>query len=109
MKKILLVLLVASIAVGAWFYGYYNHKNLDNVPSKELMVTYLKENGEEYASEMIEGYPVDGLWEVWGEPDGNLFGMYGYIWEWEEDFFIVYFDSDGIATNVKWGQREDAA
>lgn len=109
MKKVAYTLLIfvaaLAIAVGAWFFGYHNHKNLDNIPSKALMISYLEEKGEDYASKKIEGYSVDGLCTVWGEPDGNLFGMFGYIWESEDRFFIVYFDTDGFAESVKLGER----
>ena len=62
----LLILLVAAVAVCAWFYGYYHQKNPDNIPSKALMVTYLKENGEAFTSQKIKGYTLDTLSSVWG-------------------------------------------
>ena len=105
MKKHLLraalCLALLAAGAGAWLFGYHNRKNLDNIPSRELLVTYLLEKGESYATEKIEGYSVENLTTVWGDPDGELFGMYGYVWESGEHFFIVYFDSDGLATHVK--------
>ena len=105
--RILLLLLIGALAAGAWFYGYFSRKNLDNIPSKEWMVTYLSEKGEDYATKKIQGYSVDALTTIWGEPDGELFGMYGYIWEAENRFFVVYFDSDGLAESVKLGERRE--
>ena len=109
MKKkvfiLLIVLLLIAVSICAWFWGYYNRKNLDNIPSKELMVTYLEEKGETYASGKIEGYSLDALTYIWGEPDGALFGMYGKIWEVGDAYFVVYFDSQNIATNAKLGQK----
>ena len=100
-------LLVITIAVCAWFYGYFNRKNPDNIPSKALMVTYLEEKGETYASGKIQGYSLQALTYIWGEPDGELFGMYGKIWNVDEDtYFIVYFDSGSLATNVKLGIKD---
>lgn len=107
--RILILLLILAAAVCAWFYGYHNHKNLDNVPSKELMVTYLKEKGELYTTGKVEGYSRTALSTIWGEPDGELFGMYGLIWESGEDFFVVYFDSESLATGVKLGQKDGTA
>lgn len=106
MKKkvifLLTVLLLVTVSIYAWFWGYYNHKSLDNIPTKTLMVTYLQEKGEGYASEKIAGYSLNALSEIWGEPDGQLFGMYGCIWESDgETSFIVYFDGNNCATNVK--------
>ena len=106
MKKKLLVfliiILIAAGLVGAWFYGYYNHKNWDNIPSKEIMLDYLKEQGEEYATGKLEGYTRDSIVYIWGEPDGTLFGMWGEIWETKEgDAIIVYFDSEGKVSHVK--------
>ena len=70
-KKIMIVIAVLIIALGivAWFYGYYNRKNLDNIPSKEIMVRYLQEKGEQYATEQLIGYSRDSLRYIWGEPD----------------------------------------
>lgn len=106
MKKtfisLLLLLLVIAIAVAVWLIGYHNHKSLDNIPSKANMVTYLQEKGEGYASEKIVGYSLDALTEIWNEPDGHLFGLYGCIWETDGGIsFIVYFDSNSCATNAK--------
>ena len=100
------VLLIISVAASAWLYGNHHHKNLDNIPSKALMLSYLEEKGETYASEKIEGYSPEGLATVWGEPDGKLFGMFGHIWEVEDRFFVVYFGSDGLAEQVKLGGTE---
>lgn len=99
----LLILLIAAVAVCAWFYGYYHQKNPDNIPSKALMITYLKENGEAFASEKIKGYSLDALSSIWGEPDSGLFGMYGEIWTVGNDWLLVYFDSKSQAVSVQLG------
>lgn len=103
-KKIiaaLVLVLLLALGVAAWFYGYYNHKNMDNIPSRELMVSYLKEKGEAYATEKLEGYSVDALSYIWGEPNGQLSGMYGLIWQTEEASILVFFDSDNCVTNLR--------
>lgn len=105
--KLLVFVAILAVVVCLWFYGYYNRKSLDNIPSKSLMLTYLEEKGEGYASAKIEGYSLEGLCTVWGEPDGTLFGMFGCIWEIEDTFFVVYFDSDSLAEFVKLGERSE--
>lgn len=99
------VVILVTAAIGVWFSGYYIRQNPDNVPSKELMVNFLREKGEAYATEKIEDYSVEDLSAIWGQPDGELFGMYGYVWESGEHFFVVYFDPEGLATQVKLGER----
>lgn len=103
--KILLLLFILVFAAAAWFFGYFSRKSLDNIPSKELMISYLTEKGESFAAEKIRGYSVDALTTVWGEPDGELFGMYGYIWDTGDAFFVVYFDSESCAEAVRLGER----
>ena len=105
--RLLILISIFAAAASAWLYGYHHHKNLDNIPSKALMLTYLEEKGEGYASAKIEGYSLEGLCTVWGEPDGTLFGMFGCIWEIEDTFFVVYFDSDSLAEFVKLGERSE--
>lgn len=101
----LIILLVSAVAICAWFYGFYHQKNPDNIPSKALMITYLKEKGEDFASQKIKGYTLEALSSIWGEPDSGLFGMYGEIWTVEDDWFLVYFDSDSRAINVQLGDH----
>ena len=103
------ILAVIVFGVGFWFYGYHNHKSIDNIPSKELMVTYLKEKGSEYATTVLEGYSAEAVKEVWGEPDGELFGMYGFIWDTGEASILVYFDEENCVTEVKLDAESEAA
>ncbi len=113
-KKIvtwLAVLLVLALAAGLWFYGYHNRKSNDNIPSKELLVTYYKEKGEDYASEKLEGYTKSQLEAVWGVPQGFLSGLWGDIWDVDDTtYIIVYFRSDGsndgVVESVKVSERE---
>ncbi len=107
MKKILAVSLVFVFCVGLWFWGYYSRKSNDNIPSKELMVSYCQNNGEDYAAEQLQGYKNTQLMEVWGEPDGSLFGFWGDIWEANDTYnIIVYYDSDGIVEHVMARSKE---
>lgn len=101
---IIIILIIAGL-VGTWFYGYHNRKSMDNIPSKEIMADYLKEQGEEYATGKIEGYSRDAIGYIWGEPDGTLSGLWGEIWETEDgDAIIVYFDSEGKVCYVKMAE-----
>ena len=104
-KKVLFVLaiiMIAVLCVSVWFYGYYNRKSNDNIPSKELMISYYQNKGADYAAEQLQGYKNTQLMEVWGEPDGFLSGMWGDIWETNNTYYIiVYYDSDGVVEYVK--------
>ncbi len=106
MKKAIAVMLsvavMIAVAVCLWFYGYYSRKSNDNIPSKELMVTYYEEKGVDYASEKIIGYANTQLSEVWGKPQGQLSGFWGDIWEAGDYNIIVYYDSNGKAELVKF-------
>lgn len=105
-KKLLLVsaiILIIVLCVCGWFYGYYHKKSNDNIPSKELMVSYYQNQGEGYATEKLKGYKNTQLVEVWGEPDGSLSGFWGDIWKTNNTYsIIVYYDRNGLVehTNV---------
>lgn len=74
-------------------------KNLDNIPSKALIL----QEGVEWAEEKLAGYTPDDLREVWGEPDGTLSGMWGEIWFVDGEHtarVTVYYDTDGKAEHV---------
>lgn len=75
-------------------------KNLDNIPSRELVL----QEGAEWAEEKLAGYTPDDLREVWGEPDGTLSGMWGEIWFLDAEHtgrITVYYDADGKVENVR--------
>ena len=95
------------LCVSAWFYGYYNQKSNDNIPSKELIVSYYQNKGADYAAEQLQGYKNTQLMEVWGEPDSFLSGMWGDIWETNNSYhIIVYYDSNGVVEYVKVMNKE---
>lgn len=67
-KKLITVLSVAlilMIAVGTWFYGYYNRKSNDNLPA----LSTIAEMDEADVNTLLMGYKRIQLIEVWGEPD----------------------------------------
>lgn len=106
MKKkalfVLAIILIAVLCASAWFYGYYKRKSNDNIPSKELMISYYQNKGADYATEQLQGYKNAQLMEVWGEPDSCLSGMWGDIWVTNNTYYIiVYYDSDGVVVYVK--------
>ena len=95
------IILVAVLCVSAWFYGYCNQKSNDNIPSKELMVSYCQNQGVDYATEQLQGYKNTQLIEVWGEPNSSLSGMWGDIWETNNTYcLIVYYDRNGVVERV---------
>ncbi len=108
MKKITAVCLVLVLCIALWFWGYNNQKSNDNIPSKELVVTYCQNQGENYAAKQLQGYKHTQLKEVWGQPDGSLFGFWGDIWEANNTYnLIVYYDSNGIVDHVKIMRGDD--
>ncbi len=68
MKKklsvIAVIILVLAICVSAWFYGYYNHKSNDNLPT----LAAIAEMSEADVNNLLPGYHIDQLREVWGKP-----------------------------------------
>lgn len=64
MIKFGLMLCFLALAVGLWLFGYHNRKNLDNIPSLELVI----QEGEAFGHEKTHGYPREMLKEIWGEP-----------------------------------------
>ena len=95
------IVLIAALCVSAWIYGYSSRKSNDNIPSKELMVSYCQNKGTDYASEQLKGYTEAQLKQVWGKPDGSLFGMWGDIWETNSSYdLVVYYDHNGVAEHV---------
>ena len=59
------IILVLAICVSAWFYGYYNRKSNDNLPT----LTAIAEMSEADVNSLLPGYHIDQLREVWGKPD----------------------------------------
>ena len=101
MKKIVCILisalLVIALAVSAWLWAYHHRKSNDNLPS----LASLSQMTEEETTDLLTGYRQAQLHEVWGEPHGTLFGMFGEIWELDGAFLYVYFDNGGIVEQAR--------
>lgn len=101
MKKtvriLIAVLLVMVLAVTAWLWAYHHRKSNDNLPS----LASLSQMGEEEITGLLTGYRQAQLHEVWGEPHGTLFGMFGEIWELDEAYLYVYYDNGGTVELAK--------
>ena len=58
MKKklsvIAVIILVLAICVSAWFYGYYNHKSNDNLPT----LAAIAEMSEADVNSLLPGYHI---------------------------------------------------
>ena len=69
MKKklsiVLAIILIVAVGVAAWFFGYYNRKSNDNLPT----LTAIAEMSEADVNSLFPGYHIDQLREVWGKPD----------------------------------------
>lgn len=84
-------LLVIALAATAWLWAYHHQKSNDNLPS----LASLSQMDEEEITDLLTGYRQAQLHEVWGKPDGTLFGMFGEIWGLDGAFLYVYFDNGG--------------
>lgn len=75
-------------------------KNLDHIPSLSL----VKQYGEEWTNEKLEGYTRHNIIEIWGNPSGTLSGMYGDIWSIEDDYdyIVVYYNDKDKISDVKY-------
>ena len=51
------IILVLAICVSAWFYGYYNRKSNDNLPT----LTAIAEMSEADVNSLLPGYHIDQL------------------------------------------------
>lgn len=92
-KKLLIVLaiiLVVAIGVAAWFYGYYNRKNNDNLPT----LTTIAEMSESDVNSLLSGYKINQLREVWGEPDSSEDGTDS--WQIGNVTLIVSYKNNGV-------------
>ena len=95
MKKNLLassgIILVLAICVSAWFYGYYNHKSNDNLPT----LAAIAEMSEADVNNLLSGYHIDQLREVWGKPDTSENGT--ACWKIGNDtILVVSYKNNGI-------------
>lgn len=94
------LLLILALAVTAWLWAYHHRKSNDNLPS----LASLSQMEEEEITDLLTGYRKEQLAEVWGEPQGTLFGMYGEIWALDDEneaYLIVYFTPKGIVEQAK--------
>ena len=95
MKKklsvIAVIILVLAICVSAWFYGYYNHKSNDNLPT----LAAIAEMSEADVNSLLPGYRIDQLRQVWGKPDTSENGT--ACWKIGNDtILVVSYKNNGI-------------
>jgi len=91
MKKAILVsiLVVITLAASVWFYGYYNQKNNDNLPS----LSSVAKMEEAEVNELLVGYHKTQLRTVWQEPD--LINSNEDVWK-----------IDGIILTVSYNNKD---
>lgn len=58
---------------------------------------------EETLETLFSGMPREDIHEAWGEPDGMLSGLWGDIYKIPDSDrqIIVYYDADGLISNIK--------
>ena len=86
MKKrgiVLTIILVIVLGISAWFYGYYNRKSNDNLPSLSL----IAEMEEADVNELLSGYRRLQLRTVWDEPD--FINSNEDIWKIDESTSLI--------------------
>lgn len=85
------IILVLAICVSAWFYGYYNRKSNDNLPT----LTAIAEMSEADVNSLLPGYHIDQLREVWGKPDTSENST--ACWKFGNDTtLVVSYKNNGI-------------
>lgn len=94
MKKklaiIFVIILIITVGVSAWFYGYYNRKSNDNLPT----LTAIAEMSEVGVNDLLPGYNINQLEEVWGKPDINEDSTAS--WKIEDVTLIVNYKNNGV-------------
>lgn len=96
------LLLVVALAVTAWLWAYHHRKSNDNLPA----LASLSGMEEAEVAEILAGYSQTQLAEVWGTPQGTLFGRYGEIWDVPGGYLYVYYTSRGIVETVRLHMEE---
>ena len=80
-----------TVEESAWFYGYYNHKSNDNLPT----LAAIAEMSEADVNSLLPGYHIDQLREVWGKPDTSENGT--ACWKIGNDtILVVSYKNNGI-------------
>lgn len=82
-------------------------KEIDFTDAPTLSETELLT--EEELTQKLSGVPMKELRELWGEPDGELSGMYGEVWlaEGNTSIIVYYGGMDGVVMRVKKSPKYD--
>ena len=71
----------------------------DGIPTLSQVKKDSLEQGENYTGDALYGRGVDQMHEFWGEPEGTLSGMWGEIWNLDEErYIILYYNAEGIVS-----------
>lgn len=99
MKKVIhFVFIILFLLQIAGCAGSFN--NLSEIPELNEITNY---HSQEQLEEVLLGHSIEELHSSWGEPDGNLSGFWGEIWELGENdpkTIICYYE-DGVVETVK--------
>ena len=97
------ILVIVALCVAAWFYGYYNHKSNDNLPSLKTVV----EMDEGDANALLTGYHTEQLMEVWGEP--NKATTNELVWQVGDSVLVVSANNKGKVVVCSLSKAEQNA
>jgi hypothetical protein len=68
-----------------------------SLPKKENIVTLTNEQ----AANALKGKTEKEINENWGEPDRQLSGFYGDIYDYNDRQIVIYYNDDSIVTDVR--------
>ena len=84
---ILLVLVMAVIVLSSC---------AESFPKKESVIMLT----DERATNALKGKTEKEINENWGEPDRQLSGFYGDIYDYNDKQIVIYYNDDSIVTDV---------
>lgn len=102
-RIILIILLAVAVCVPIWFYGYFNHKSNDNLPT--LMA--ISEMSESDINSLLVGYKINQLREVWEAPNYSEDSIDS--WQIGDVTLVVSYKNNGVVVVCGLENRSDAA
>lgn len=92
--EVLLTLLMAVVMLSSCTTSF---------PKKESVAVLSNEE----AAKVLKDKTRKDIIDRWGNPDGELSGIYGDIYEYNSKLIVIYYDSDSIVTNVLISDKQN--